>query len=88
MIPVRLVTQSCLTLGNPMDCSLPGSSVHEDSPGKNPGVGFHVLLQGNLPNPEIEPRSPSLQMDPLMAESSGMPREMIRSKEWSPRGWN
>ena len=24
-----LVTQSCLTLGDPMDCSLPGSSVHE-----------------------------------------------------------
>jgi len=23
-----LVTQSCLTLCNPMDCSLPGSSVH------------------------------------------------------------
>ena len=23
------VTQSCLTLSNPMDCSLPGSSVHE-----------------------------------------------------------
>ena len=23
------VAQSCLTLGNPMDCSLPGSSVHE-----------------------------------------------------------
>ena len=23
-----LVTQSCLTLGNPMDCSPPGSSVH------------------------------------------------------------
>ena len=22
------VTQSCLTLGNPMDCSLPGSSIH------------------------------------------------------------
>ena len=22
------VTQSCLTLGDPMDCSLPGSSVH------------------------------------------------------------
>ena len=25
--------QSCLTLCDPMDCSLPGSSVHEDSPG-------------------------------------------------------
>ena len=26
-----LVTQSCPTLCNPMDCSLPGSSVHEIS---------------------------------------------------------
>ena len=30
-----LVTQSCLTLCHPMDCSPPGSSIHEDSPGKN-----------------------------------------------------
>jgi len=29
-----------------MDCSLPGSSVHGDSPGKNIGVGCHPLLQG------------------------------------------
>ena len=29
-----------------MDCSPPGSSVHEDSPGKNTGVGSHSLLQG------------------------------------------
>ena len=29
-----------------MDCSLPGSSVHGDSPGKNTGVGCHALLQG------------------------------------------
>ena len=27
-----------------MDCSLPGSSVHGDSPGKNTGVGCHALL--------------------------------------------
>ena len=26
--------------------TLPGSSVHGDSPGKNSGVGCHVLLQG------------------------------------------
>ena len=38
--------QQCLTLCNLMDCSLPGSSVCEESPGKNPGVGCHVLLQG------------------------------------------
>ena len=37
--------QSCPTLCNPMDCSLPGSSVHGDSPGKNTGVGCHFLFQ-------------------------------------------
>ena len=37
--------QSCLTLCDPMDCSLPGFSVHGfDSPGKNTGVGCHFLL--------------------------------------------
>ena len=29
--------QSCWTLCNPMDCGLPGSSIHRDSPGKNTG---------------------------------------------------
>ena len=37
---------SCLTLCHSMDFSLPGSSVHGDSPGKNTGVGCHALLQG------------------------------------------
>ena len=41
-----LVAQLCLTLCDPVDCSLPGSSVHGDSPGKNTGVGCHGLLQG------------------------------------------
>ena len=41
-----LFDQSSLTLGDPMDCSPPGSSVHGDSPGKNTGVGCHFLLQG------------------------------------------
>ena len=44
-----LVTHLCLSLGNPMDCSPPGSSVHGDSPGKNTGVGYHSLLQGFVP---------------------------------------
>ena len=30
---------------DPMDCSLPGSSVHVVSPGKNTEVGCHFLLQ-------------------------------------------
>ena len=41
-----LVAQSCLTYCDPSDCSLPASSVHGDSPGKNAGVGSYALLQG------------------------------------------
>ena len=63
-----LVAQSCLTLCDPMDHSLAGSSVHGDSPGKNSGVGCHALLQGHLPNPGIELRSPTLQVDSLPPE--------------------
>jgi len=56
-----------------MDHSLPGSSVHGDSPSKNTGVGCHALLQGNLPNPGIEPRSPTMQADSLPSELLGKP---------------
>ena len=38
------VSQSCLTLSDPMDCSLPGSSCPWDFPGKITGVGCHCLL--------------------------------------------
>ena len=41
--------QSCPTLCDTVDCSLPGSSVHEESPNKNTGVGCHELLQGIFP---------------------------------------
>ena len=41
--------QSCPTLCDPMDWSLPGFPVHGDSPGKNTGIGSHVLLQGIFP---------------------------------------
>ena len=41
--------QSCLILSIPKECSPPGSSVHGDSPGKNPGVGCHALLKGIFP---------------------------------------
>ena len=46
MCVLCLVTQSCLTLWDFMDCKPPGSSIHGDSPGKNNGVGCHNLLQG------------------------------------------
>ena len=58
-----------------MDCSPPGSSVHGDSPGKNPAVGGHVLPPGDLPDPGIKPESPALQADssPLSHLAPGPP---------------
>ena len=44
--------QSCPTLCNTMDCSPPGSSVH-DSPGKNTGASCHALLQGIFPTQRL-----------------------------------
>ena len=44
-----------------------------NSPGQNTGVGSHSLLQGNLPNPGIKPRSPALQANSLPAEPPGKP---------------
>ena len=68
-----LVIQSFLNLCNPMDYSLPSSSVHGNSPGNNTGVGCLALLQRNLPNLGIEPRSPTVQADSLPAEPPGNP---------------
>ena len=47
------VAKSCLY--DPMDCSLPGSSIHGDFPGKYTGVGCHALLQGIFPTQESNP---------------------------------
>ena len=63
---------SCLTVCNPMDCSPPGSSVH--------GILQARILEwvafpspGDLPDPGIKPRSPTLQADSLPAEPQGKP---------------
>ena len=53
-----LVAQSCLTLWDPMDCSLPGLSVHGDSPGKNTGMDCHTLFQGIFPTQGLSPGLP------------------------------
>ena len=44
------VAQSCPTLCNPMDCSLPGFSfLPWDFPGENTRVDCHFRLQGTFP---------------------------------------
>ena len=52
------VTQSCLTLSDPMDGSPPGSSVHRDFPGKNTGVGTCSFLQRIVPTKGSNPGCP------------------------------
>ena len=49
-----LISQSRLTLCNPMDCGLSGSSVH-GIPGKDTGVGNHSLLQGIFSTQGLNP---------------------------------
>ena len=63
-----LVTQSCPTLCDPMNCSPPGSSLR--------GILQEIILKWvampssrDLPNPGFEPRSPALQVDSLPSES-------------------
>ena len=45
----------CPTLCDPKDCSLPGSSVHWDSLGKNTWVGCRALLHGIFPTQGLNP---------------------------------
>ena len=45
-----------------------------NSPGQNTGVGTLSLLQGLFPTQRYEPRSPTLQADPLPAEPQGKPK--------------
>ena len=67
---VFLVAQSCLILCDPMDCSQPGSCDHGVSPARILD-GLPCLTPGDLPNPGIEPRSPTLQADSLLSEPLG-----------------
>ena len=51
MLSCSDVSDSCY----PRDCTLTGSFVHGDSPGKNTGVGCHALLQGIFPTQGSNP---------------------------------
>ena len=75
-----LVAQSCSTLCNQMDYSLPGSSMH-------------IILQARIlawvaipsprdfPNPGIKPRSPALHADSLLSKPPGSPSFILLLSE-------
>ena len=76
MCPHSKLLQLCLTLCDPMDCSLPGSSVH--------GILQARTLEwiampppGDLPDPGIEstsPAGPALQVDSLPLSQREAPK--------------
>ena len=69
---ICLVTQSCLTLYDPMDCQAPLSmGILQEKYWS----GLSCPLPGDLPNLGTEPRSPTLQADSLPSEPPGKPKE-------------
>ena len=81
-----------MTLGNPMDCSPPGSSVHGDSPGKKSRVGCHVLLQVIFPTQGSNPALPhcrrilyclSHQGSPVVSIFLPFPNCHVRTDSWA-----
>ena len=66
------VAQSCPTLCDPIDCSLPGSSV-QDFPGNRTGVGCHFLLQGIFPTQGSNPALPLCKQTLYRLSHQGSP---------------
>ena len=74
-MPVQQL-QSYLTLCNPKDCSLPGSSVY-GIPRQEHWIGLPCPLPGDLPQPEIKSASsvsPELKVDTLELSQWGSPK--------------
>ena len=72
-----LITQSCLTLCDPMDCiayQVP-LSVEFSRPEYWSGLPFPS--PGDLCNPGIKPRSPALQADSLLLAPLGSPEQCL-----------
>ena len=70
----RLANQSYLTFWDPMDYSLPDSSVHRDSLGKNTGVGCHALLQRLFLTQGLNPDLPDCGQILYCLSHQGSPR--------------
>ena len=65
---------SGLDKGESESHSVMSNSAILNSPGQNTWVDSLSLLQENLPNPMIEPRSPTLRADSLPAKPQGKPK--------------
>ena len=75
-----LVTQSYPTLCDPMDSRTRGPPTRLLCPWgfsrQKYWTGLPCPLPGNIPNPGIKPRSPTLKADSLSSESLGKPKNI------------
>ena len=84
--PCAVLSHSVMSNWDPMDCSLPGSYDHGDSPAKNTGVGCHAHSKGSsqlsdLQSPGIKPKSRALQ-DSLLSEPPRKPSSGHRTAKF------
>ena len=70
-----LVAHSCPTPCDPMDCSPPGFSDHGIVQARM--LEWVAISPGDIPNPGIEPGSPTSQENSLLSEPSGKPTESL-----------
>ena len=71
------VTQSCPTLCDPTDCSLPGFSIHGIFPGKSTVVGCRFLRQGIFPTQGSNPGLPHCKQMLLPSEPGKSGRHLL-----------
>ena len=102
-IQSRSVAQSCPTLGDPMDCSTPGLSVHHQLPESTPNScplsrWCHPTISSSVVPfsscPQSFPASGSFPMSQLFAsggQSIGLSASTlvlpVNTQDWSPLGW-
>ena len=69
-----LVSQSCPTLCNPMDCVACQAPLSMEFSRQEHWTGFPCLPSGNFPNQGIKSRSPTLQVGSLPSEPPEKPK--------------
>ena len=79
------VPQSCLTLCDPMDCSLPGfSSLSMGFFRQEYWSGLPFPSSRDLPDPGIEPESPALEANSSTSEPSAWASHLLVAPGLSP----
>ena len=77
-----LVAQSCPTVCDPVDYSLPGSSVLGIFQARIP-EWVAIPFSRGLAHSGIKPRSPAVQVDSLLSEPPGKPISHGKEHSWN-----